>query len=68
MGSIAKDMDALYECPYCGERDALDLESDVDMDSPGDQVFVRDCSVCCQPGTVTVHVSATGNSSVTVDR
>ena len=61
-------MDQLYQCPYCGEQDALDLESDVDMDSPGDQVFVRDCSVCCQPWTVTVHVASDGTTSVNVGR
>jgi len=61
-------MDTLYQCPYCGEQDALDLESDVDMDSPGDCVFVRDCSVCCQPWTVTVHVSAKHTATVTVDQ
>jgi hypothetical protein len=61
-------MDKLYRCPYCGELDALDLESDVDLDSGGGQVFVRDCSVCCRPWTVTVQVSADGTVSVTVDR
>jgi hypothetical protein len=61
-------MDRLYHCPYCGELDALDLESDVDLVSGGVQVFVRDCSVCCQPWTVAVHVSANGAMTVTVDR
>ena len=61
-------MAKLYHCPYCGELDEIDLESDVDGDSPGDQVFVRDCSVCCQPWTVTVHVSTNGAISVKVDR
>jgi len=33
-----------YQCPYCGEpvQALLDL-------SGGDQEYVEDCSVCCQP-------------------
>ncbi|MEO5770209.1 MAG: CPXCG motif-containing cysteine-rich protein [Polyangia bacterium] len=61
-------MDDLYDCPYCGEPGELDLQSDVDFDSPGDQVFVQDCAVCCRPWTVTVHVSADGTASVNVDQ
>lgn len=59
-------MDELYECPYCGEPGEIDLQSDVDFDSPGDQVFVQDCSVCCRPWTVTVRVDADGTTTVTV--
>jgi len=58
----------LYECPYCGEPGEIDLDSDVDRDSPGEQVFVQDCAVCCRPWTVTVRVSADGTASVTVDQ
>ena len=61
-------MDDVYECPYCGEPGELDLQSDVDFDSPGDQVFVQDCAVCCRPWTVTVRVAADGSTSVNVDQ
>ncbi len=61
-------MDDLYECPYCGESGQIDLDSDVDLDSPGDQVFVQDCAVCCRPCTVTVRVAADGTASVSVDQ
>ena len=59
-------MEELYECPYCGEAGELDLQSDVDFDSPGDQVFVQDCAVCCRPWTVTVRVTSDGTVAVTV--
>ncbi len=32
------------ECPYCGER----FEAVIDPSS-GDQDYVEDCPVCCQP-------------------
>lgn len=47
-------MDALIErrarCPYCGERISLLIDRSV-----GDQQYVEDCFVCCQPIVVTVH-------------
>ena len=61
-------MSKLYLCPYCGEPDEIDLESDVDLEAPGDQVFVQDCSVCCRPWTVTVRVGADGEVQVMVDQ
>lgn len=60
------DADDLYECPTCGEAGEIDLASDVDLDTPGDQVFVQDCAVCCRPWTVTVRVAADRTVSVTV--
>ncbi len=38
------------DCPYCGE--AFDIDVDC---SAGDQEYVEDCPVCCQP--IEVHVS-----------
>lgn len=61
-------MSNLYLCPYCGESDEIDLTSDVDLDASGDQVFVRDCAVCCRPWTVTVRVDPDGELMVMVDR
>lgn len=61
-------MDDVYECPYCGELGEIDLASDVDFDSPGEQVFVQDCAVCCRPWTVRVRVAPDGTASVSVDQ
>ena len=61
-------MDDLYPCPYCGELGEIDLQSDVDFDAPGDQVFVQDCAVCCRPWTVTVRVTPDGTAAVMVDQ
>lgn len=33
-----------YRCPWCGEPG----EAQLDL-SAGDQCYVEDCSVCCQP-------------------
>jgi len=39
------------DCPYCGERIALDVDQ-----SAGDQDYTEDCSVCCQPIRVRVRL------------
>ena len=36
--------DVTYDCPYCGEQ----VETTLDL-SAGDQTYVEDCQVCCQP-------------------
>jgi Cysteine-rich CPXCG len=54
------------QCPYCGEPG--EVAADYDPESPGDQVFVQDCEVCCNPWTVTVHVAPDGEVSVDVAR
>jgi hypothetical protein len=36
-------------CPYCGEVLALQLDL-----SAGDQGYVEDCQVCCQPMVIAV--------------
>ena len=48
------------QCPYCGER----IEILVD-DSAGDQHYVEDCQVCCQPWRVLVHYRDDGTAVVT---
>jgi len=42
-------------CPYCGE--SIILLADC---SAGDQSYIEDCSVCCQPIMVSVQVSPSG--------
>ncbi len=44
------------DCPYCGE--GFDIEVDC---SAGDQEYVEDCPVCCQPIEVQVSVDFAGN-------
>jgi hypothetical protein len=44
-------------CPYCGETITLFLDLSVE-----DQSYIEDCSVCCQPMTVT-YSSADGELS-----
>ena len=44
------------QCPFCGEPG--EIADDYDPDAVGEQVFVQDCAVCCNPWTVTVRVLA----------
>lgn len=43
-------------CPYCGET----ITILVDL-SAGDQHYIEDCAVCCQPIDIAVDVDAQGN-------
>jgi len=54
---------ARIRCPYCGER----IELVVDC-SAGDQDYIEDCQVCCQPITIRVTVSEQGRPQVEVRR
>ncbi|MEH6549501.1 MAG: CPXCG motif-containing cysteine-rich protein [Pseudomonadales bacterium] len=49
-------MQALIEyqahCPYCDENISLVIDS-----SAGDQVYIEDCEVCCQPMLVSLIVT-----------
>lgn len=42
---------AEVSCPYCGEMITLFLDLSVES-----QTYVEDCSVCCQPMTVSYTV------------
>lgn len=53
----------VIRCPYCGE--SLDIVVDC---SAGDQRYVEDCQVCCQPMELAVTLDATGFPTVTVAR
>ncbi len=59
-------MDFEVECPFCGEPGEIDVE--IEDAPPGEQVFVQDCAVCCNPWAVRVHVDAAGEVSVEVTR
>lgn len=45
----------LVSCPYCGEE----FETTIDC-SAGDQSYIEDCYVCCQPIEFSIQVDADG--------
>lgn len=49
------------ECPYCGERINLVLDT-----SAGPQQYIEDCQVCCRPISVNLDVDADGDAVVRV--
>jgi hypothetical protein len=46
------------DCPYCGES----FETDVDT-SVGNQDYIEDCPVCCQP--IEFHLEVGTNDELT---
>jgi len=42
-------------CPYCGEE----FETSIDC-SAGDQCYIEDCYVCCQPIEFSIQTHADG--------
>jgi len=50
-------------CPYCGEPIVLLLDG-----SAGDQSYIEDCQVCCQPMQISLAVDSESNPEVRVDR
>ena len=50
------------KCPYCGEYVGLVIDPSFD-----EQRYVEDCSVCCRPMSVTVHIEDDGTPLVTVE-
>ena len=49
-------------CPHCGETIVLFLDLSVD-----EQTYIEDCSVCCQPMTVSYSASDGELQGVQVD-
>ena len=47
--------ETVVPCPYCGEAITLLLDL-----SAGNQEYVEDCQVCCQPMVVAVAVDGAG--------
>ncbi len=47
--------DVEITCPYCAEPISVLVDASV-----GDQAYIEDCSVCCQPMQVTVQVGDDG--------
>lgn len=44
------------DCPYCGET----FVTYVDV-SVGDQRYIEDCAVCCQPVTMAITIARDGS-------
>ncbi|RYY73583.1 MAG: CPXCG motif-containing cysteine-rich protein [Gammaproteobacteria bacterium] len=59
-------MNALEECaadcPYCGEPIT------VLVDGCGDQSYIEDCEVCCQPMIVNVGTDEDGETTISLHR
>ena len=53
----------LINCPYCGEQIELEIDCTV-----GNQEYVEDCQVCCQPISLRVTVGEEGEPQVEVRR
>lgn len=51
------------QCPWCGES----FDTAVDAGA-GDQQYVEDCQVCCQPILLDVAVDAGGQASLEARR
>lgn len=62
LGDGTADLEAVVECPYCGES----IEITLDPGSGSEQEYVEDCEVCCQPWQVSVHYDDTGHAEVSV--
>ena len=48
-----ENLDHTFECPYCGARISMLLDL-----SAGEQKYIEDCEVCCNPIEVVVRVQA----------
>lgn len=57
-------METETDCPYCGEPITLWLSAD----GGSTQSYVEDCSVCCHPMQIHVHVDSEGEASAQVGR
>ena len=47
------------QCPFCGEMISVLVDC-----SLGEQSYVEDCSVCCQPMLLTIRMDEDGAPSV----
>ncbi len=53
---------AEVSCPYCGETITLFIDLSVESQS-----YIEDCSVCCQPMTVSYSAEGGELSAISVD-
>jgi len=54
------ESDALYECPVCGEANAIGI----DVTGGSRQRLLEDCPVCCRPLVFTIVVDRDGDGIV----
>lgn len=54
------ESDALYECPVCGEANAIGI----DVTGGSRQRLLEDCPVCCRPLVFTIVVDRGGDGTV----
>lgn len=54
---------AEVSCPYCGEVITLFLDLSVESQS-----YIEDCSVCCQPMTISYSTEGGELASVSADQ
>ncbi|MES2855022.1 MAG: CPXCG motif-containing cysteine-rich protein [Bdellovibrionota bacterium] len=47
------EIEKKFKCPYCSEKISMLL----DLSEQGQQVYVEDCEVCCQPIQITYEVA-----------
>ena len=62
LGDGTADLEAVVECPYCGES----IEITLDPGSGSTQQYVEDYEVCCQPWHVNVQYDNEGHAEVSV--
>jgi hypothetical protein len=55
--------EATYLCDSCGEE----IVVPVDLSAGHDQTYVEDCSVCCRPHVIHIHIDDDGQLNVTSD-
>ena len=48
-------------CPYCGELIEIAVDSSINF-----QEYIEDCSVCCRPMNLGVHIDENGKYFVEV--
>jgi len=54
------ETDALYECPVCGETNAIGI----DVTGGSRQRLLEDCPVCCRPLVFAIVVDRDGDGIV----
>ena len=57
-------MEAVTECPYCGEE----LELEIDAGDGGEQRYIEDCQVCCRPIEFSISIDGEGEPIVSARR
>ena len=53
----------VVSCPYCGHSEEVEMDFE-----PGEQRYIEDCEVCCQPWEMTVVRSRSGAVTVRLVR